>query len=342
MRFGRRLLFLALAAGLLGAAAGCWGNKGPVRLQGAGSSFVDPLMQEWIEAYKGSGEVNYQSKGSGAGIVMLTNKEVDFGCSDVPLNDEQTRQAQEKGGDVIHVPLCLGAIVPIYNLDVPGLVFSGPVLRDIYLGKITRWNDEAIARLNPEKKDRLPDLAISVVYRADSSGSTDILTDYFSKLDKAAWPPGRGTAIAFPKGSGEKGSTALAGFVKQTKGAIGYVEITYAIKSHIPYGQMVNAAGKTVSADTKSVTAAAATADIPDDLKYSITNAPGEGAWPLAGTVWAITYVKQPARRAEPLRGFLHWVTHDGQQLAEKLHYAPLPEAIVKKIDAKLQLIVAK
>jgi phosphate transport system substrate-binding protein len=341
MRTLRALLPALLGVGLLLFGLGCGGErKRP--LQGAGSTFVDPIMQEWAVIYKKekSTAVNYQAKGSGAGIAMMTKKEVDFGCSDAPLNEEQLAEAKEKGGEVIHIPLCMGAIVPAYNLpDLPDLVFSGKVLMHIYLGKITSWDDPALVKLNPGKT--LPAQKISVAYRSDGSGSTYILTDYFMKIDEEAWTPKRGTSIKFPVGTGSKGTDGVAGFVKQTKGAIGYVELIYALKNDIPYGSVINAAEKPIKATMKSVTAAAATAEIPDDLRYSITNAPGKDAYPIAGTVWAIVYTKQPARKVEPLRDFLTWVVHDGQSYTEKLHYAPLPEALVKRIDDKLKKIEA-
>jgi len=316
---------------------GCTGGAGK-RLQGAGSTFIDPMMQEWTSLYqkeKGVG-VNYQAKGSGAGISMMTAKEVQFGCTDAPLNEEQLKTCKEKGGDVVHIPLCMGAIVPAYNIPrVKELTFSGQVLMDIYLGKITNWNDKSLRELNPDQQ--LPDEKISVAFRSDSSGSTYILTDYFTKINKDAWKPGRATAISFPVGTGAKGTDGVAGFVKQTKGAIGYVELIYALKHDIPYGQMSNSKGKAIKPDMKSVTAAAATAEIPDDLRYSITNAPGDDAYPIAGTVWAIAYVAQPENKRQLLHDFLHWITHDGQQYTEKLHYAPLPTAVVKKIEPLLE-----
>jgi phosphate transport system substrate-binding protein len=335
-----RVLILA-ACGLVG--AGCGGDQGKgggvKRLEGAGSSFVDPMMQEWASAYKKEKGVtiNYQSKGSGGGISMMTGKEVDYGCSDAPLNPEQTDKAKEVGGEVIHVPLCMGGIVPAYNLEgVSDLIFSGPVLMNIYLGKIKSWNDPTLAKLNPGKK--LPDKKISVCFRSDSSGSTDILTDYFTKVDNEAWTPGRGTAIKFPVGTGAKNTSGVAGFVKDTPGSIGYVELIYALKNDIPYGSVVNKKGKAVLADMKTVTAAAANAKIPDDLKYSITNADGEDAYPIAGTVWAILYVKQPAEKGKALYDFLYWVTHDGQKMCDRLHYASLPAELVKKVEKKLAL----
>jgi phosphate ABC transporter phosphate-binding protein len=329
-----RASFLLLA-GLL--CLGCGDTK--ARLEGAGSSFVDPIMQEWAGLYKKSRgvPVNYQSKGSGAGIKMMTGQEVDFGCSDAPLSDEQLKECKDTGGDVLHVPLCMGAIVPAYNLpDLPDLVFDGPTLIAIFLGKITRWNDPALASLNPGKN--LPDEKISVAFRSDASGSSYILTDYFTQIDRAAWTPGKGVAPKFPAGTGAKGNDGVAGLIKGTRGTIGYVELIYALKNNLPYGRVVNARGKAVKAEMKSVTAAAATADVPDDLRYSIVNAPGEDAYPISGTVWAIAYVKQGPWGGK-LKDFLWWVTHEGQKEMEKLHYAPLPEGLVKKIEGKLGLI---
>jgi phosphate transport system substrate-binding protein len=344
MRTRDALMILALGVGTSLLALGCGGGDstkgGATRLDGAGSSFVDPMMQEWASAYnKAKGvKVNYQSKGSGAGISMMTQKEVDFGCSDAPLNKEQLAKAMDSGGEVIHIPLCMGGIVPAYNLEgLPDLVFSGQVLMDIYLGKITKWNDPAIAALNKGKK--LPDEKISVCFRSDSSGSTDILTDYFTKINKEAWTPGRGTAIKFPVGTGAKGTDGVAGFVKQTGGAIGYVELIYAMKNNIPYGSVLNSKQKAIKADMTSVTAAAAAAEIPDDLRYSITNSESEDAYPISGTVWAILYTKPSGGKGKAVQEFLQWVTHDGQKLTEKLHYAALPEKVVKKIDAKLALV---
>src|SRR5262249_53525002 len=187
---------------------------------------------------------------SGAGISMMTSREVDYGCSDAPLNEEQLGKCKAEGGDVIHVPLCMGAIVPAYNLgdgvDLD-LVFDGQLLIDIYTGKVTKWDDEAIKNLNKNVADKLPKgLDIAVAFRSDSSGSTYILTDYFTKVNAAAWAPGKGTAIKFPVGTGAKGTDGVAGYVKQTKGAIGYVELLYALNNKIKYGAMKNRAGETI------------------------------------------------------------------------------------------------
>ena len=323
---------------------GCWSSgKEPTRLEGAGSTFVDPMMQKWASLYntEKSVQINYQAKGSGSGIKMMTDREVDFGCSDAPLNAEQLSKAEKAGGGVIHIPLCMGAIVPAYNLPgVDDLVFSGEVLLKIYLGEIKEWNHEAIKKLNPDKK--LPPKEIAVAFRSDSSGSTYILTDYFTKIDKDAWKPGVGTAIQFPRGVGVKGNDGVAGYVKANEGAIGYVELIYAVNNHIAYGSVKNVAGKAVKGDMASVTAAAATAKVPDDLRYSITNAPGETAYPISGTVWALVYIKQPAAKVKPLTEFLTWVTHEGQKYCEKQHYASLPQVLVKKIEEKIKKIEAE
>lgn len=333
IRFAR--MWLLLLVGLV--SVGCGDEK--VRLEGAGSSFVDPMMQEWAQIYKKEKgiAINYQSKGSGAGIKMMTGQEIDFGCSDAPLNDEQLNECKNVGGAVVHIPLCMGAIVPAYNLpDLPDLIFDGPTLIAIYLGKITKWNDLALAKLNPGRN--LPDERITVAFRSDASGSTYILTDYFTQIDKAAWTPGKGTAPKFPIGTGAKGSDGIAGLVRGTRGTIGYVEMIYALKNNISYGRVVNSKGKAITAETKSVTAAAATVELPDDLRYSIVNAPGVEAYPISGTVWAITYVKQ-GKWGRQLKDFLWWVTHEGQKETENLHYAALPESLVKKIEAKLDSI---
>ena len=214
---------------------------------------------------------------------MMTDKEVDFGCSDAPLNAEQLETCKEKNGDVLHLPAVHGRDrAGLQPRGVPDLVLDGPTLLKIFLGEIANWNDPALVKLNPKAK--LPDEKISVAFRSDSSGSTYILSDYFTEIDKQAWTPGKGTAIKFPVGTGSKGNDGVAGFVKQTKGAIGYVELIYAMKNSIPYASMVNAKGKTIKASMESVTAAAASAKIPDDLRYSIVNAPGEDAYPIAGS----------------------------------------------------------
>jgi phosphate transport system substrate-binding protein len=334
---------LLLVALILLVSVGCWGGneKKTARLEGAGSSFVDPMMQEWASIYKEKGvQVNYQSKGSSSGIRMMTGKEVNFGCSDAPMNEEQLAKASSAGGEVLHIPLCMGAVVPAYNLPgFPDLTFSGKVLADIYLGKITSWDDPKIKELNPGQD--LPKQDIAPAFRSDGSGTTYIFTDYLTKIDPEGWKPGRTTTLTLKVGTGQQNNSAVAGFVKITKGAIGYVELIYALKNDITFGKVLNSKGKAIKADLKSVTAAAASATIPEDLRYSITNADGEDAYPIAGTVWAVVYVKQPANKAETLKEFLTWITHEGQDHCKKLHYAPLPQVLVQKIEGKIKLIEA-
>jgi phosphate transport system substrate-binding protein len=302
---------------------------------------VDPIMQEWASAYKDDKgiQVVYQSKGSGGGIKDMTAQDAHFGCSDAFLTEDELEACQGKHGDVVHIPLCMGAVVIAYNLDdCPDLVFDGKTLIGIFDRKITKWNHKAIKALNPDAK--LPDLDISVARRSDASGTTDIFTDYLTGVDKKAWTPGHGKEVKWHKETtGASKNPGVAALIKGTKGTIGYLEQIYALDNKIPFGKVKNSKGKIIAPDAKSVTIAAAASEIPDDLRYSIANAPDEKAYPIAGTVWAVCYVKQPAGRAKLLKDFLWWVTHDGQKLCDKLHYAPLPEKVVKKIEAKLDLI---
>jgi phosphate transport system substrate-binding protein len=327
--------------------AGC--GRSPDRLDGAGSSFVDPIMQEWAYLYHQQHgiKVNYQSRGSGAGVDMMTNGAVDFGCTDAYLSETQLALCREKGGEVIHVPLCLGAIVPAYNLPGnPEVRFTGQVLADIYTGKIRRWNDPALVALNPGVS--LPDQDLRVVWRSDSSGSTSIWTDFLNKSSAAPnqWDSKLvGTSIQWPRsdGVGQKGTDGVAGFVKRNPYALGYIELSYALSNQIPFGAVQNRAGEFIRADLASVTAASAAkaSSVPDDLRYSLVYAPGKDSYPISGTTWAVVYVRQPARKVERLRDFLSWLVHDGQEHVGSLDYAPLPKSLVERIDRKLELLRA-
>jgi len=352
-----RLTGIALLACLTIIALGCGGNAGPSgsssagtktakRLNGAGSSFVNDMMLKWSSVYnKEKGiEVNYQSVGSGAGIQKLKDKLVDFGCSDAPLSEDNLEKFKEIGGGAVHIPVVMGGVVVAYNLtglEQP-LRFSGPVLADIFLGKITKWNDAALQALNPDVK--LPDKAVAVVHRSDGSGTTDIWTDFLCKASPE-WKSkvGRNTAVEWPCGVGQKGSEGISGHVGRTDGAIGYVELIYAAKNNIPYGLVKNKEGEFIKPTLESVTAAAngALDEIPDDLRYSITDPKGKDSYPISGTTWAIVFVKQEPDKAVAIDEFLRWITHEGQKYAAELQYAALPPKLVERVDKKLALLKA-
>jgi phosphate transport system substrate-binding protein len=339
-----RALLLGLGFGLLSLGSGCSsGAGGAPRLDGAGSTFVDPMMQEWAGLYvreKGV-QVNYQGKGSGAGIKMMTDREVNFGCTDAPLTDEQLAKAGEVGGEVVFIPVVMGGVVPVYNLPgQPDLRFTGEVLAKIYRKEVSNWNDPALKELNPQVD--LPDLPIAVVHRSDSSGTSYIWTEYLSKVDKN-WTS-VGTALSWPTGIGQKGTDGVAGYVKNNPGAIGYVELTYALQNKIQYGAVRNRDGEYVRADSQSVTLAAESAlkEVQPDLRrLPLTNVAGKGAYPIAGTTWAILYANQPPDKARLVADFLRWVTHEGQGSTREMNYAPLPEGLVRLIDVQLQRIRA-
>jgi len=340
-----------IAAGLgIFLAAGCSGNSaaGDKKLSIGGASFVYPMMDKWsfeYEKLKGV-NVNYNSIGSGSGIQQMIEQTLDFGCSDAPMNDKQLAEAKSKNGAVVHIPLVMGGVVPMYHLDgvESQLQFTGAVLADIFLGKIKKWNDPALKKINPGVD--LPDKSIAVCHRSDGSGTTYIWADYLAKVSPTEWKEkvGVSTSLKFPVGIGAKGSEGVSGFVKQTDGAISYVELIYALKNDIKYGSVQNKEGNFILASLESVTAAAAGAltDIPDDLRYSLTDAPGKDAYPISGTNWAVVYEKQPAAKKQVIIDFLHWITHDGQQYCEKLHYAKLPAGLVERLEKKLQRINAE
>ncbi len=333
--------------------AGCGGgtpttsnamNASADRLNAAGSSFIFPLMSKWTsEYYKAKGiKVNYQSTGSGSGIQQMTAKTVEFGCTDSPMNEEQLGKSKETGGEVVHIPLVMGAVVVAYNLEKikTPLTFSGPVLADIFLGKITKWNDDSIKKLNPTVA--LPDLSIAVAHRSEGSGTTFIWADYLAKVSPE-WKTkvGVGTSVNWPSGVGHKGNEGVAGAVKRTAGTIGYMELTYAIQNSIPYANVVNKEGMAIKPSMESVTAAAEAAleNIPDDLRYSLTDAPGKDSYPISGTVWAVAFINHA--NGKTVADFLRWVTHEGQAHAEPLHYSTLPKGLVDRAEKKLVQIAA-
>lgn len=327
-------------------------------LNGQGATFIEPIMKVWTEQYLeektgGKVKINYQGTGSGAGIQQLIAKTVDFACSDAPMSKDQLEKATEKGGPVVHVPLALGAVVPMYNLegvDKP-LNFTGEVLADIYLGKVKKWNDKALADLNPRVS--LPDVGIQPVFRSDSSGTTNIFTEYLSKVSpEFKSKVGANTTVTFPQGVGigMPKTNGVAGHVTKTKGAIGYVELTYALDKKAPFGAVKNKAGKFIQADLPSITAAA-TAGLAEkqttepyslhDLTYSLTDAAGDGSYPITAVSYGLLYANQPdAHKGKALVTFLKWcASAEGQKMAEKRKFAPLPADLANKIDAKLDTV---
>jgi phosphate transport system substrate-binding protein len=316
-------------------------------INGAGASFPYPIYSKWFaEFHKAHGdtEINYQSVGSGAGIKQITDGTVDFGASDGPMNDEQIKAFTDKHGfGVLHFPTVLGAAVPTYN--VPGVTstlnFTPEALAGIFLGKITKWNDPAIADAN--KGVKLPADDIVVVHRSDGSGTTYIWSDYLSKVsDEWKSKVGKGSSINWPVGLGGKGSEGVTGLIKQTPNSIGYVELIYAAQNNVPYGSVKNSSGAFIKADLASVSAAAAGAakDMPDDFRVSITNAPGKTAYPISSFTWLLIPAKfTDASKRDAIKEFLKWSLADGQNFAEALSYAKLPKEVVAKETKALSSI---
>ena len=301
-------------------------------INGAGATFPYPIYSKWFSEYAQqhpSVKINYQSIGSGGGIRQVSEGTVDFGATDGPMNDDQIKSAKVK---TLHIPTVLGAVVPVYN--IPGvnknLNFSGDVIADIYLGKITAWNDPRIVKDNPGVN--LPANAILPVYRSDGSGTTYIFTDYLSKVS-SDWNSkvGKSTSVKWPTGIGQKGNEGVAGMVRQSPNSFGYVELIYAVQNKMPYGSVKNAAGKFVRASTDGATAAAAAyaKAMPADFRVSITNAPGEASYPISSFTWLLI----PTHSADPAKGkaladFLGWMLDHGQSEAATLSYAPLPKPV--------------
>jgi phosphate transport system substrate-binding protein len=316
-----------------------------IKINGAGATFPYPIYSKWFSEYnklKPTVEINYQSIGSGGGIRQVTNGTVFFGATDGPMTEDQLQAAP---GRILHLPTVLGADVPVYN--IPGvdadLKFTGPLLADIFLGKVTKWNDQALTKLNPGVQ--LPATDITVVHRSDGSGTTYIWVDYLAKVSPE-WKQkvGVATSVNWPTGVGGKGNEGVSGLVRQTPGSIGYVELIYALQSKIRYGSVQNMAGEFVQANVQSVTAAAAAAaaNMPKDFRVSITNAPGKGVYPVASFTWLLLYENpKDKQQARIFIDFLKWMLTDGQKFAAELGYAPLPDAVVKmELDtlAKIKL----
>ena len=332
---------VALAGLLVGPAAAA-----AQALTGAGATFPYPIYSKWFDVYgkKTGVAINYQSIGSGGGIKQYTEGTVDFGASDGPMNAEQMNAVQ---GKVIHIPTVMGADVLTYNLPSLGttrLRFDGPTIADIFLGHITRWNDRRIAANNPGIK--LPDEDLIVVHRSEGSGTTYIWTDYLSKVSPE-WKEkvGNAASVNWPVGLGGKGNEGVTQQIKQTEGSVGYVELIYAVSNKLPYADVKNVAGKFVEPSLASVTAAAASArfDANTDFRVSITNAPGDGSYPISSFTWLLVQPDmKDAAKAKALKSFLEWmITGEAQQLASGLQYAPLPKPVVALIQARIKTLKA-
>jgi len=315
---------------------------GQTTVNGAGATFPNPMYQKWFSEYHKAHpdiQFNYQSIGSGGGIRQVLAQTVDFGASDGPMTDEQLSQAKTK---ILHIPTVLGAVVPAYN--VPGvsgeLKFTSEALAGIFLGKITTWNDPAIAKANPGVN--LPNQSIIVVHRSDGSGTTYIFTDYLSKVS-SEWQngPGKGTSVKWPVGLGGKGNEGVAGMIRQMQGGIGYIELIYAVQNKIDYGSVKNASGAFVKASLDSVTSAAASAkSMPADFRVSITNAPGKDAYPISSFTWLLIPEKsKEAAKGKILADFLTWMVDDGQKMTADLTYAPLPGNVAEKVKGAIKLV---
>jgi len=337
-----------VVVGLLTAVVVAWScGVGPATAQllinGAGATFPYPIYSKWFDEYAKifrSVNFNYQSIGSGGGIRQITARTVDFGATDGPMTDEQLKAAP---GELFHVPTVIGAVVATYNLPGnPKLRFTPDILADVFFGKITKWNDARIKDVNPGAN--LPDQSIVVVHRSDGSGTTYIWVDYLAKVN-SEWEQkvGRGTSVKWPVGLGGKGNEGVAGQIKNTPGALGYVELAYAIKNNLPAASIRNKAGRFVEPTIGSTTAAAAgaAAEMPPDFRVSLTNAPGPDVYPIASFTWLLVYREQPDEvKGKAIVGFLWWASHDGQKYAADLLYAPLPAPVVKQIEAKLRQVV--
>ena len=316
---------------------------GQLLMNGAGATFPYPIYSKWFDEYAKvdpGARFNYQSIGSGGGIRQITARTVDFGATDGPMTDEQLKAAP---AELLHIPTVLGAVVTTYNLPgSPKLRFVPDVLADVFLGKITKWNDPRITGANPGIS--LPDQPIVVVHRSDGSGTTYIWVDYLSKVSRE-WEQkvGRGTSVNWPVGLGGAKSDGVAGLIKQTPNSIGYIELTYAIQNKLAYGKVKNEAGAFVKADLATVTAAAAgaAANMPADFRVSIVNAPGKNAYPISTFTWLLipSQIKDPAKQ-KSIKDFLTWMLGPGQKMAEALDYAALPSSVVaqeKNALAKVQ-----
>jgi phosphate transport system substrate-binding protein len=329
--------------GTAGAGGAGGGAGGGAALTGAGATFPNPIYTKWFDAYaKETGvRINYQSIGSGGGIRQFTEGTVDFGATDGPMTDEQIKSVN---GNVLHVPTVMGSVVLTYNLGGVGnakLKLDAPTIADIFLGRLTKWNDRRIAQLNPGAK--LPDQDIIVVHRSDGSGTTYVFVDYLSKVSPE-WQQkiGKATSVNWPVGLGGKGNEGVTQQVKQSDGAIGYVELIYAVSNRLPYADVKNAAGEFVEPSLKSVTAAAAAvaAELPSDTDFrvSITNAKGPGVYPISSFTWLLIQPQpRDSVKGARIREFVKWMLQpEAQRMAADLHYAPLPVPVIELVQKRM------
>ena len=334
LNFSRKILAIALLTGISATASA------QLMINGAGATFPYPIYSKWFDEYAKvdpSVRFNYQSIGSGGGQKQILAQTVDFGASDGPMSDDNLAKAP---GKLLHIPTVAGADAVAYNLPGnPALKLDADAIAGIFLGQIKKWNDPKITALNPGAT--LPDQEILVVHRSDGSGTTYIWTDYLSKISPE-WKTkvGTNTSVNWPTGIGGKGNEGVAGQIKQTPGALGYVELIYAVQNKMPYADVKNSAGNFVKPSLESVTAALATADIPDDFRFSMTNAPGKDAYPIAGATWLLVYQQQKdATKGKKLVEFLKWALTDGEKMAKDLQYAPLPESVQQRVLKRIDEI---
>ena len=339
------LYFIVGAVGCSGGGSGTSSRGGSISLQGAGATFPNPLYQKWLSEYgklNPNVKIDYQSIGSGGGIKQIKEQTVDFGASDAPMSDADLKSAP---GELLHIPTVLGAVVITYNLQgiTQPLRFSPDVIADIFLGKIKKWDDARIKQDNAGVN--LPSADITVVHRSDGSGTSAVFTDYLSKVSPE-WKEkvGAGTSPNWPVGIGGKGNEGVTGQVKQTPNTIGYVELAYAVQNKLPVALIKNKSGNFVEPSLEAVTAAAAesVATTPEDLRVSITDASGANAYPISSYTYILAYKDQKdAAKGKALVDFLWWGIHDGEKFAKDLQYAPLPDGIVKRAEAKINSITS-
>jgi phosphate transport system substrate-binding protein len=339
MKTMNRIAIATIGAAMLVAGAAAQ----TMQINGAGATFPNPIYSKWFSEYNklhSNIQINYQPIGSGGGIRQITNQTVFFGATDGPMTNDQLLAAP---GKILHIPTVLGAVVPVYNIPNVNaeLKFTGPVLADIFLGKITKWNDPAITKLNTGVN--LPGSDITVVHRSDASGTSYIWVDYLAKVSPE-WKTkvGVATAVNWPIGVGGKGNEGVAGLVTQSPGSIGYVELIYALQNKISYGSVQNMAAEFLRGSVQTVTAAAAAAaaKMPPDFRVSITNAEGKGVYPISSFTWLLLYeTPKDKAQAKTMVDFTKWALTDGQKYCAELGYAPLPEAVVKLEMAALAKI---